>query len=123
MLYLGYFSFVRGDEESGSDGTMSAVVEAQSADEASQKLEALVKKNVEADEFTFAGVSHIFMEMLIEISGGLEEGLVAQVSFEESDEDGESMTVTSILPEVPEGVAQAYAPEEEDGTIAPFLSF
>lgn len=89
MLYLATFSFERTDNFDASTGSMNALIEAEDAKLAIEKLEILVVNTAKSDDFIFDGVHHIFLENLIEVKGDISEGIVTNIVVDDIDFDDE----------------------------------
>jgi hypothetical protein len=132
MLYLGHFSsnLVRRDEKGvleEASATFMAVAEAESPDEALDKLESLILKIKKTDEM-FKGTLNIYLEQLVEVKKIPVSGFIS--FFTEG-----FPAATSSISIGPRGIPEKYyrcyttgseangEADSEEEIVEPFLSF
>jgi hypothetical protein len=125
MFYVGHFTYTgvqrRPQGRGRAEGWFTSIVEAESAEEAGEKLRELVK-NAGACLTPFQELEFVFLDALIEGERLPEEGVIAHFVGETEDED---TTVDISLPAVSSEFCRAYFPRgaADNGEQEPFVTF
>ncbi|MDO5045051.1 MAG: hypothetical protein Q4E22_07150, partial [Coriobacteriia bacterium] len=81
MLYAATFSFEKYDSLDASSGTMGALIESDSPEQAVEKLEKLIRETAEDNASLFDGVENIFLDSLIEVKDSIPNGIITNITL------------------------------------------